>query len=605
MPDSPTVLFDSFTNGGYASSWRFSDYVKTVTAMHPEEVIGVLNQVEQAADEGLYAVGFVAFEAASALNPDLFSLPPREGLPLAWFALFREQHSVAAGSELRLSTEQVTFAVQKSGNGYRGDIDRIRDYIAAGDCYQVNHTFSMEGTFSGNPRELYARISAAQKAPFSAYLETGRFTILSASPELFFALKDGTITTRPMKGTARRGRWTQEDRTAIIQLRESPKEKAENLMIVDLLRNDLGVIAATGSVQVDTLFDVETYPTVHQMTSTVSAKVRPGVSLTDIFQALFPCGSVTGAPKRRCMEIISELEQTPRGVYCGAIGYVAPGGEATFSVAIRTLLLDMLTNSLALGVGSGVTWDSKAAAEYAECLGKAVFVNHSHRQTSGVLKTSEVSSLKPALLDFSLIESMRLENGVYTLLERHIRRLADSAEYFGFACNQEKVRHSLFDHAEHTDGLRKVRLLLAEDGGITISSELLSDSTAPLRIAISSIIVDSSDCLRYHKTTRRELLDAARSEHPDCDEVLLLNERGELTEGSYHNLVAKIDGHFVTPPLECGLLSGVLREDLLEEGEISERIISVEDLQQAEEIWLINSVRGWRRGVIIELVPSP
>ena len=580
MPEIPTILFDSFGGGSFASSWRFGGYVKTVVAIRADEVIDVLNQVERATADGLYAAGFIAYEAASALNPDLPSAPPVEGLPLAWFALFRERHHVESGERLSASVADVALEPLKSLEQYACDIERIRDYIAAGDCYQVNHTFPLQGTFKGNPYELYSRVGAAQRAQFCSYLDIGRFAILSASPELFFSLKDGVITTRPMKGTARRGRWAEEDRTAIARLRHSPKEKAENLMIVDLLRNDLGIVAETGSVTVDALFEVETYPTVHQMTSTISAKLKTGTSLTDIFQALFPCGSVTGAPKRRSMEIIAELENAPRGIYCGAIGFVAPGGEALFSVAIRTLLFDAHNNKLTMAVGSAVTWDSEAASEYAECLSKGAFI----RQR------------RP---DFLLIESLRLKNGVYTLLNRHVARLAASAGYFGFICNRDKIRQALSDHAAGTSGLCKVRLLLAADGCIELSSELLLESAAPLRVAVSTIRVDSAAGMRYHKTTERELLDSARSTCPGCDEVLLLNELGQLTEGSYHTLVVKLDGQLVTPPLTCGLLPGVLRGELLEQGKIAERVLYPDDLKRAEELWLINSVRGWRRCFVI------
>lgn len=580
MPNSPEILFDSFGGNSFASSWRFGGYVKTVAAVHPGEVTDVLNQVEQAAANGLYSVGFVAYEAASALNPDLPSAPPVDGLPLAWFALFRERYNVDVDAEPPLSAADIALEPLNSLEEYTEDVERIRRYIAAGDCYQVNHTFPLNGSFKGNLRELYPRIGAAQRAPFCAYLDTGRFAILSASPELFFSLDDGVITTRPMKGTARRGRWVEEDLAAVAQLRNSPKERAENLMIVDLLRNDLGIVAETGSVTVDAMFEVETYPTVHQMTSTVSAELRPGTSLTDIFHALFPCGSVTGAPKCRSMEIIAELEKAPRGVYCGAIGCVAPGGRALFSVAIRTLLFDAHTDQLMMGVGSAVTWDSDASSEYAECLSKGAFVNRPEH-------------------DFRMIESLRLENGVYSHLGRHMARMTASAEYFGFICDQEKIRHALTTHAAQTPGLCKVRLLLAADGSIEVSSETLAENSGALRVAVSAIKIDSNDSMRYHKTTRRELLDRARSSRPDCDEVLLLNEHGQLTEASYHTLVVKLAGKFVTPPLACGLLPGVLREELLERGEISEQILYPDNLERAEELWLVNSVRGWRRCAVI------
>ena len=580
MPEHPTLLFDSFGAGSFASSWRFNGYVKTLIAMNPGEVLDVMSQVEDAAADGMYAAGFVAYEAASALNPDLPSVPVIEGLPLAWFAVFRERDHVDAGEGFPLSSSHVALEPLKSLEEYSENVDRIRDYIAAGDCYQVNHTFTLQGDGKGDLRNLYSRIAAAQQASFCAYIDMGRFAILSASPELFFSLQDGVITTRPMKGTACRGRWDAEDRAAREQLHNSPKEKAENLMIVDLLRNDLGMIAEVGSVKVDALFEIETYPSVHQMTSSVSARLKSGTSLTTVFQALFPCGSVTGTPKRRSMEIIAALENAPRGVYCGAIGSVAPGGEALFSVAIRTMLCDRQTNLLTMGVGSAVTWDSEAISEYAECLSKGAFLNQ-HRQ------------------EFQLIESMRVDKGAYTLLERHLSRLAASAGFFDFVCDEGKIRQALSCHAAQTSGLNKVRLLLAANGCFEITSEMVQESAEPLQVAVSAIKVDSNDTMRYHKTTRRELLDTARLSRPDCDDVLLLNELGQLTEGSYHSLVVKLNGQLVTPPLTCGLLAGVLREELLEQGEITEQILYPDDLKRAEELWLVNSVRGRRRCVII------
>lgn len=583
MPDFiPTVLLDSFGGSGLGSSWRFSGYVETIEAITPDKVVSAMTAVENAAASGLYAAGFVCYEAAAALNPELPSFPPAEGMPLVWFALFRERHAVSSGAGLpEVPGDEVTLQQLPESDDYTSDIDRIRAYIAAGDCYQVNHTFQLQGEFSGDPLALYARIGRSQRAQFCSYLDTGRFAIVSASPELFFSLRDRVITARPMKGTTRRGRSSAGDREAIRQLQLDPKEQAENLMIVDLLRNDLGIVAETGTVTVDSLFEVETYPSVHQMTSTITAIVREGTGLLDIFRALFPCGSITGAPKKRSMEIIAELEGRTRGVYCGAIGCVAPGGEATFSVAIRTLLLDRQNGRISLGVGSGITWDSIAQREYAECLDKGAFINGGNP-------------------DFQLIESLRLQDGSYTLLDRHLARLKASAEYFGFAFAPDKTRQLLNDYAATVSGLCKARLLLAADGALQMSSEPLRDTDSPLRFAVSNVRVDSQDPFRYHKTTRRELLDKSRRAREDCDEVLFTNERGELTEGSYHTLVIKRSDRLLTPPLNSGLLPGVLREELLTNGDISETVLYPADLQHAEELWLINSVRGWRRAVLVQ-----
>jgi len=583
MPDgAPTVRLDSFGSGEFGSSWRFSGYAGTVEATRPEQVAAALAEVQSAADAGLYAAGFVSYEAAAALNPDLPSLPPLEGLPQAWFALFRQRHSVPAGAGLPQETGcEVQLHHPPGTDHYAAGIKRIRSYIAAGDCYQVNYTFPLSGRFSGDPLALYARIGRGQRAPFNAYIDTGRFVIVSASPELFFSLKDGVITARPMKGTARRGRSSAEDRQAVRQLQQSPKERAENLMIVDLLRNDLGIVAQTGSVAVASLFQVETYPSLHQMTSTVTARVRDEVELADIFRALFPCGSITGAPKKRSMEIIAELEGTPRGVYCGAIGCLAPGGEAIFSVAIRTLLLDRQSGSLSLGVGSGITWDSTAESEFAECLNKGAFIHGGDG-------------------DFQLIETLRWQDGRYHRLERHLARLKASADYFGFAFDLSKIRQQLDEGELKMSGVCKVRLLLTADGDLQMSAEELQETESPLRLAVSQVRVDSRDPFRYHKTTRRQHLDQARAAQSCCDEVLFLNEEGQVTEGSYHTLVIKRDGCLLTPALGCGLLPGILREELLERGEISEALLYPADLKRAEELWLINSLRGWRRAVLVE-----
>jgi para-aminobenzoate synthetase/4-amino-4-deoxychorismate lyase len=582
MPDSPPlVLLDASPRGDFPHSWRFAGFVTTLAARLPEEVPTLLDKVEELVEGGVYAVGYVAYEAACALNPDLPTLAGVEGLPLAWFALYRER--LSAGEEGEGGTapgEAPLLRPALSPGEYTARVESIRERIARGECYQVNYTFPLEGSFGGDPLRLYRRIRGGQRAPFAAYLDTGRFVIASASPELFFARRGDDITVRPMKGTAPRGRWPDEDMARARALAASPKERAENLMIVDLLRNDLGIVAGTGTVRVDSLFRVESYPTVHQMTSTVSARLRPGTTLMDLFAALFPCGSVTGAPKRRSMEIIADLESSPRGVYCGAIGCLAPGGEATFSVAIRTLLLDRQTGRLVLPVGSGVTWGSRGEEEYRECVGKGEF-----------LRTDSDP--------FVLIETMGREQGGIPRLERHLGRMAASADYFGFPFDTGKALALLAGVAGDAGPLR-LRLTLDGRGELGLTTSPLTRDDTPLRLGLAGVTVEPADRFRYHKTSRRELLDRARQERPDCDEVLFVNRRGELTEGSYHNLVLRLGGRLVTPRLESGLLPGVLRQELLERGEIGEAALYPDDLERAEEIWLINSLRGWRRGIVKE-----
>jgi len=582
MPETaPLIFLDSSSENDFDHSWRFRGHVETIQAFEHGEILSSLARVEKASAAGFHAVGFIAYEAAVGLNSALPPTPPLDGLPLLWFAIFRERHAAVADAAATECPDPPRLEVDSSRQNYLQSVERIKEYIACGDSYQVNFTFTMNGAFRGEPLALYRRISRGQSASFNAFIDCGRFCIISASPELFFALKDGIIRTRPMKGTARRGRWLEEDDLQIAALRESAKERAENLMIVDLLRNDLGMIAETGSVKVESLFDVETYPTLHQLTSTITATVRADVGLAGIFRALFPCGSVTGAPKRRSMEIIGELEAGPRGVYGGAVGYVAPNGEALFSVAIRTLLYDREKQLLSLGIGSGITTDSQAEQEYLECLVKSDFI----------FRATE---------EFSLIESLRLENGSYPLLERHLARLRSSARFFGFYLDPHRVTAALERHAAESSGVQKVRLILAKDGGFTLASEPLTVATAPLKLAISSSRIDSGDFFRYHKTTRREVLDTGRAEQLDVDEVIFLNERGELTEGSYHNLLLKIEGKLLTPRREAGLLAGVMRQELLERGEVVEATLFPADLLRAEEIWLINSVRGMRRAVLVE-----
>ncbi|HEX2781833.1 MAG TPA: chorismate-binding protein, partial [Gemmatimonadaceae bacterium] len=392
----------------------------------------------------------------------------------------------------------------------------------------------------------------------------------------------------PMKGTARRGRWLAEDDAAAQALAESEKERAENVMIVDLLRNDLGRIARTGTVRVRDLFRVERHPTVLQMTSVVEAELAPRTSLADIFAALFPCGSVTGAPKIAAMEMIARLEDAPRGAYCGALGYVAPGGDATFSVAIRTAWLDRASGVTEYGVGGGITWDSTTAAEYDEV-----------RAKSAVLTAAPAEP-------FELIETMRLDAGGYARRERHLSRVLESAKYFGFAADRAGIERALDAHAAQvSERPRRVRLLVARDGAVRVEDRALDErSLAPRVMALAASPVSSDDPFLFHKTTRREAYERHRAEHPDAFDVLLWNEAGELTEFTIGNVVLRLDGTDWTPSRECGLLAGCCRAELLERGEIAERRLTRSDLARAEKVWLINSLRGWVEMAVPDSISS-
>jgi len=579
LPQQPAVLLESFAGGEHARSFRFSDCERVIQATDPDQVIAALADVEAAVAAGKHAAGFVAYEAASGLNPEL-PVAEQGELPLVWFGIFADRQENNSSSipaeteECQLSAPELSIDESE----YLDSIDSIHEAIARGETYQVNFTTRQRFRISGEPFALYRRICRNQQAPFCGWLDIGSHRILSASPELFFALNDNLLTMKPMKGTAPRRPRADDDRIQRELLAASGKDRAENMMIVDLVRNDLSRIAETGSVQVPELFHVTTYPTVHQMTSTVTARLLPETSLTDIFRALFPCGSVTGAPKRRTMEIISKLEHEPRGVYCGAIGYVSPGREAVFSVAIRTVVVNPATGDAQIGIGSGITWDSKGDDELRECLSKSTFLG----------RDSE---------EFSLIESIRFDRQGYLLLERHLERLAASAEYFGFTLDRDELRSRLETLAQGLKGLHKVRILLAADGGITLESQPLEKAkagTAPAQIAIAAERINSADPFQYHKTTRRALYDRQLKAHPDCYDVLFLNERDELSEGCFNTIVISLKGELLTPALDCGLLPGVLRKELLEVGAVREAVLTLEDLRAADTIWMVNSVRGWR-----------
>jgi para-aminobenzoate synthetase/4-amino-4-deoxychorismate lyase len=573
----PSVRLDSARPGG--RSFSFHHLVREVSAGSVDAVMPALREVERTVAEGLHAAGFITYEAGPAFDSRLATRPPRTDLPLLWFGLFRERREAEhagpdAPGEIGCFEPSVTRAE------YGSAVGRILEWIAAGDSYQVNHTFRMRAPFAGSEEALYRRLRAAQRADFCAHVRLPGLSILSASPELFFRWSGDRLEMRPMKGTRRRGRWAEEDEARAAELVESPKERAENLMIVDLLRNDAGRVASFGSVQVPRLFEVERYPTVHQMTSTVEARTRPGTTLTDLLRALFPSGSVTGAPKIRTSEIIAEVEDSPRGVYTGAIGFVSPG-EAVFSVAIRTLLLDHAAGTAELGVGSGITADSEPEAEYRECLGKGGFVHYRPR-------------------DFRLLESLRFEAGTgYPRLTGHLARLAASARYFDFRCDADLVTEALLAHGVGlAAGVHKVRLLLGMGGEIEVESAPIAAVAGRARVAVSEAPVDERDPFLYHKTTLRDAYRERAAARPDCDDVLLVNRRGELTESTTANLVVRLDGVLCTPLLECGLLPGVLRQRLLATGALRERRLRAEELRGAEGVWLINSVRGWREAVL-------
>lgn len=572
---SPFLRFD------FSRPLCFRDPVRIIEARTLAEVRPALRAVQAAADAGLYAGGYVTYEAAPAFDAAFQVNTPSPDLPLLWFGVFTGPR--APEEEPTGGYSVSAWEADGDFETYRDALGGIRDGIAAGEVYQVNHTFRLRARFEGDPVAFRQRLRGASP-PFAAYLDIGRHQIVSASPELFFHRMGDRITARPMKGTRPRGRWCEEDDRIAAELSASPKDRAENVMIVDLLRSDLGRLATPGSIHVPHLFEIERYPTVWQMTSTIEARLRPKIALDDIFGALFPCGSVTGAPKVSATRFITRHEVAPRAVYCGAIGYVTPRQEAVFSVAIRTALLDAETGRIEYGVGGGIVWDSDPESEYREAWSKAA-----------------VLAGAPA---FDLLETLRWEDGAYSLLDRHLDRLMASADYFGFAASRDAVQEALLAHGrQRPEGAWRVRLRLPPDGVPCVESALLSPlPSGPLPVALALAPVSRADPFLCHKTTHRMAYGARRAGRPDCFDVLLWNEEGELTEFTIGNLVVERDGRFWTPPRACGLLDGTFRAELLARGRLEERVLRREDLAAASAVWLINSVRGW---VPVTLSPEP
>lgn len=538
-----------------------------------DQIPALIEQVEAAAREGLTAVGFLSYEAAPAFDSKLTVQEPDKSYPLSLFALFDGATSDIPSVTAEPS-EICPWIPDTDFQEYRDQFSSVREAIRRGESYQVNLTLRMTSESAGDDYALYRRLQIAQNAEYSAYMRFGSLRIVSVSPELFFAWDGKSLVTRPVKGTSSRSDLPDEDDVLGQELTASAKNRAENLMIVDLLRNDLGRIAEYGSVRVDELIALERYPTFVQLASQISATTRPGVSLLQIFNSLFPCGSVTGAPKRSTMAHIAALEKGPRGIYCGAIGIIEPGLRSTFSVAIRTTVIDSVTRRATTGIGSGVTWDSTPEDEYHEIFVKAKYLS------------TEVAP-------WCLLETMKLADGRYALLEEHMSRLEASAATFGIGLENTRIRQCLASIAlQHKIGEWRVRLLVDKLGCPTTEIRPLSLPPQNPKVALSRMPI-KSDCIWLkHKTTRRELYQSRAEEYPDLFDVLLINERGELTEFTRGNLAVEIEGQTYTPSRSSGLLNGTLRGHLLLENKISERILTPADLLVADRIWFLNSVQG-------------
>ncbi|MBL0347883.1 MAG: aminodeoxychorismate synthase component I [Anaerolineales bacterium] len=551
-------------NGG---EWlHFSEPHRVISTDKIWNVGETLLEIERLVNENQWhAAGFVSYEAAPAFDNALHVVET-DGFPLLWFGLYDPPRTVQLPAPAKDFTELKWNPTTERGV-YNAAIEKVKDHIASGKTYQVNYTMRLQADFSEDTWDFFLFMAQTQNK-YAAYIDTGRHVICSASPELFFDLDGETLTGRPMKGTVKRGRTTQEDKELADWLHHSIKNRAENVMIVDMIRNDFGRIAEIGSVHVPELFTVEKYPTLLQMTSTVKAKTK--ASLAELFAALFPCASITGAPKVSTMNIISELETTPRKIYTGSIGHIAPNRKARFNVAIRTALIDREQNKAEYGVGGGIVWDSTSADEYSEALLKA-----------------QVLTQRPQ--SFSLLETLLWtpEEG-YFLLEKHLARVADSAEFFGFEFSTNKLETHLAQIASGFTSPQRIRVLVNRSGEISVEAKDFHPQKRAFKAQLAEKPMDSHNIFLFHKTTKREMYPS-----PVLDDILLYNEKDELTEFTIGNLVVEMDGQLFTPPISCGLLAGTFRAHLLETGKISERIILKSELPECTKVFLVNSVRGW------------
>lgn len=572
------------------SSLLFIKPKKIITAYKGQGLKEKIKEIEVYLRKGYYAAGFISYEAGYFFEEKLFN-NKKYKFPLLWFGLFNKPLVLTKALRDKQKEKNILLEQKKLNIDYRRykkDIKKIKSYIEKGDVYQINYTFKDKFKYSGDWANLYLSLRNTQKVSYSAVIKFNNNIILSFSPELFFRKNKKLIETRPMKGTYRRGRNSDEDKKHISSLKDSTKDRSENVMIVDLLRNDFGRISDSGSIEAKELFKVEKYETLFQMISIVRGKLKNNLEVYDIFKNTFPCGSVTGAPKIRAMEIIREIEKEPRGVYTGSIGYISPQRKAVFNVAIRTLVLDDEKKEAEMGLGSGIVYDSLAESEYRECLLKADFTKYPK-------------------VTFKLIETMLLkENGKIYLLKYHLKRLKNSSKYFDFCYNEGVIKNSLVKYVNKLENNKKyrLRLLLDKDGRLEISHNPYRESSQEiLKADISEKKVDSQDIFLYHKTTSRTLYDNEykRAQKKGLDEVFFLNERNQVTEGCISNIIVKKGCFYYTPPVECGLLDGVYRQHLLNRKNfpLKEKVLYKKDLFKADKIYISNSLRGLKE---IELI---
>lgn len=589
---SPFALFDDAT-WPHKPALLLTNPSALVEARSPEGVAAALASLDEAVASGKTVAGYCAYELGYCFEPRLRRLLPANPGPLLRFHVFEESEWIDARARTRWLLERVSgvamtaqAAEAVSPDVYRRQFDRVHQLIGEGDVYQVNLTMRLKLSGVGDAVQTYFTLRERARTGACTLLSFDDESVLSFSPEKFFVAKDGRISVRPMKGTVAREPDCASDNVVRETLRQDPKQRAENLMIVDLMRNDISRVCKPGTVRVDDLFTIETYPTFHTLTSGISGELAGAATLSTLLPALFPCGSVTGAPKIRAMEIIREVESSPRGVYCGAIGFASPDAIA-FNVAIRTISIRQ--DEAVLGVGGGIVWDSDAMSEFEEAKLKSRFFTE-------------------AAEPFRLLETIRWsgDEGFY-LLDRHFARLARSCAHFGYAFDREAIARHLNQMVDGKTGVHRLRLTLGVRGDTQIECEPLDLGPAPScwQYLIAPGRVQSGDWRLYHKTTRRDVYDRLKSEtpgHESADEIVLVNERGEVTEGCRSNVFLERDGDFLTPPVNSGLLDGCLRQEVILNGpqRVVEQVLRPEDLRQGT-VWFGNSLRGLIRGTPLSL----
>lgn len=550
-----------------------------IRADRPEQVEAAFAALAAAHKAGAYLAGYISYDLGLWLEPKLVGLLPKtRAHPLICFGVF-DGYSAQAPATLLYTSKAPDLALrpQWSEADYLQRFHQVQAYLRSGDCYQINLTFPMTGTYSGDPVQLYAALRHRQKAKYGGFIHLGGPDLLSLSPELFFNKRGAAMTMRPMKGTLKRDPDEAADAALRSAMAKDVKSRAENLMIVDLLRNDLSRLSKPGSVKVPELFALETYPTLHQMTSRVVSELHEGISFRSLFKSLFPCGSVTGAPKIRAMEIIDEIEAGPRGAYCGAMGYVDPSGDACFNVGIRTLSLAQDGRAV-YHVGSGVVLDSAGPSEYAECLLKA-----------DVLRAPEAQFIETFYWDRS--EGPRHIGQHLARLARGLKNPALMADVVTALAGYSPVHNPA-----------RMRLMVSLSGEITLTDSAYAQLAAPLRLSLSKYDLEPQVQTTTHKISQRDFYDGERarlSALQGCDEVVFLNKTGALCEGSFTSLFIEKDGRLYTPPLDAGLLPGVLRAVLIARGDAEERSLTLDDLLGADAVYAGNSLRGLMPAALI------